>query len=830
MRLHVKTVKRMTIKVLSAFTVLMLVLSCLNFQAFAAEPETDGYSSENIIIVYDESTTRKEQNAVLDENNLEKVETISNTDNAVLAQTDENTSVDEAIREVEKDDNVVYAQKNYRYKLLETTNDPYVSNQVHLSNTMVSSSSDSAWNYSTGQGVNIAILDSGLDTSLTDIKNHLKGTYNATNGTADVSETEEELSHSRGHGTHVTGIAAAIGNNSVCGAGVAYNANIYFAKVFCDDEEGYGTYTSDIVKAYDWAISKKCRIINMSLGGESYDEYDRILSDKVSAAYTKTENSVLTVCAGGNDGTTNKTYPSDYPDSYSVTAVNYNTETPTYWAGSDHNQYKDIAAPGTRILSLDYGNDSTLVMKSGTSMAAPFVSGTAALMLSVNPNLSAKQITDIINRTSQDVTSTEEQDGYGHGLIDPYMAVRSCTYMVTGLKSSYSPLANGKMTFNVTGYSGGLNLNFSILDSEGNTVKSLGGGSFQSEEKKTFSWDFTNEEGKIVPSGKYTVKGVIEGSANDKINYSKTVTVNIADKPVMTGYSVTSKTERNDFNAVKIKYVLNNKTLMNTSVLDSEGNEIRKFSANRDGKVTETWDLKNSEGKLVSAGTYTVKTTGYNIWGKEYSVSSEKTVKITVPGKIQIPSYANSKKKVRATGEKAVIKFRQSEDARVTIKIYDKKGKTVRTLVNGKVLRKGLHTAKWNEKNNSGKIVKPGVYTIRTTFKNSVGSVKKSGKVSLVKKKVKAKVYGPKSSYKLKGTDYPGIKVKTNQALKIKVTVVNSSGKTVATVMKATRKPKGTYKFKWNKKSAKKGNYRFRVKIYNENGKRTYTGSSFRLK
>lgn len=705
----------------------LIIMTAMMYQgAFAAEEEPEAYSSDNIIIVYEDGTTAKEKKEVLKENDLQKIETVSEEANAVLAGTGENVSVEEAISEAEKSENVAYAQPDFRYDLLQTTNDPGLPDQLHLSHTMISDSYTSAWDYSTGRGVNICIMDSCLNTEHKEIKAHLKGTYNAVTGTSDVKADDDAPARVRDHGMHVTGIAAAVGNNAYMGAGVAYDVNIYFAKVYDD-----GISTSNIIKAYDWALKNDCRVVNMSFGGGyDYSENgDRVLSERIRSAYNRSEGSVLTVCSGGNDGTDTPTYPSDFPESYSVTAVGYPDGAAEYWRGSNHNEYKDIAAPGVDINSLGYTDDGVLLSNTGTSMAAPFVTGTAALMLSIDPGLTAKELAGIMNETALSLTGTDEADGYGHGLVDPFAAVRKVTYRVKGLGSSYAPLAGEKLSFTAVSNRNGSNLYFEILDSSGNTVKTLGEAALDKGSSKAFSWDYRNESGDLVPSGKYTLRGNIDTDLGFD-EYTKSFNVSIAGKPQLTGFAVTGKIQRNNFNTAKIAYSLGNKTLTTTTITDSKGSVVRSYKATRTGSITQKWDLRNGSGKLVPAGTYTVKVEGVNIWGKEAPAQAQGTIKITKPGKVKFASFKYTKTKKRKKGNKISLKFRLTQDARVTVKVYRvKTGKLVKVAANGKVLRKGKRYVRWDLKNKAGRLVPRGKYRIKISAKNSVGKTSRTIKV-----------------------------------------------------------------------------------------------------
>ncbi|KQC05351.1 MAG: hypothetical protein APR55_05825, partial [Methanolinea sp. SDB] len=329
-------------------------------------------------------------------------------------------SVEEAIARYNEDPNVLSAEPNYRVELMRLPDDPAFLLQWGLRNTGETyglPSADihavSAWNISTGDPtVLIAIPDTGIDLSHPDLAgniwiNALEIPGNCidddSNGYIDDArgwdfiQGDPDPSDDNGHGTHVAGIAGAVGNNGLGIAGVMWNTRILPLKVISAD--GYG-YESDAIEAILYAKNAGADIISISWG--SYGE-SQALKDAIDS-YPG-----LVVCAAGNSGQDNDAYPV-YPASYSsgniisVTATNENDEIASF--ANYGMQSVDIAAPGVGIYSTIPG--SGYETRSGTSMAAPFVAGVAGLVLSVNGDLEGE---DLVSILSESVDSCDSLEG-----------------------------------------------------------------------------------------------------------------------------------------------------------------------------------------------------------------------------------------------------------------------------------------------------------------------------------------------------------------------------------------------------------------------------------
>ena len=312
-----------------------------------------------------------------------------------LVKIPSNISLQAAIAKYTKNDNVIYAEPNYAYTEDSIPDDSYYDNQWGLSQI----NATEAWNITTGShNVIIAVIDSGIDLNHPDLKSNIwvntgeipgNGVDDDHNGYIDdvygwnFVADNNNVKDDDGHGTHVSGIIAAVGNNNKGIAGVMWNCTIMSVKFL--DKDGTG-YVDDAVSAIKYAVKMGASIISCSWGGE---DYSKALKDVIDAS------SALVVCAAGNDASSEDddvlpVYPACFTSKniISVTATDENDEL-AYFSNYGVNSV-DVAAPGTHIYSTLPGSHYGYM--SGTSMAVPYVSGLAGLIKSIRPDLTAVQI------------------------------------------------------------------------------------------------------------------------------------------------------------------------------------------------------------------------------------------------------------------------------------------------------------------------------------------------------------------------------------------------------------------------------------------------------
>lgn len=250
--------------------------------------------------------------------------------------------------------------------------------------------------YNRGNGVVIGIVDTGVDYNHPELAGRVLPGYNVYTGESGLDATMDVF----GHGTHVSGIAAANLNAGQI-VGIAPEAIILPVKVL--DDDGYGT-SEGIAYGITWAVDNGAKVINLSLGGWGYSQ---ILQEAIN--YAVAEN-VPVIVAMGNDGKNYIEYPAACPGAIAIGATDGNMNVAGF---SSRGKHISIAAPGVDIYSsLPDGQYATW---NGTSMATPFVTGAVALLLGQEPGLTVSQIKSRLEGSVIDVGAPgfDEETGYG---------------------------------------------------------------------------------------------------------------------------------------------------------------------------------------------------------------------------------------------------------------------------------------------------------------------------------------------------------------------------------------------------------------------------------
>lgn len=277
---------------------------------------------------------------------------------------------------------------------------------------------EQAWDVTVGSPeVVVAVLDTGIDRTHPDLAGKLVPGYDFLN---DDPNPEDDS----GHGTHNAGVIAAASDNGTGIAGVAWGARIMPIKVL--NANGVGP-DSVIARGLVYAADHGARVINMSFGNPVASQ---MLAQAVRYAYDK--GAVLVAAAGNTANQDNAViYPAAYDRVLAVAATDEEDNTPDF---SQHHPYVEISAPGVGIVSTfwrgaGYGDYAAA---SGTSAAAPHVSGVAALIRSVGPNLSNSQVIRILEETADDLGVPGRDEYYGTGRVNAYRAVTAAKLGVTG--------------------------------------------------------------------------------------------------------------------------------------------------------------------------------------------------------------------------------------------------------------------------------------------------------------------------------------------------------------------------------------------------------------
>jgi len=253
-----------------------------------------------------------------------------------------------------------------------------------------------------GEGVNIAIIDSGIDYEHPDLDDNYAGGYDFVNGNDDPMDDN-------GHGTHVAGTVAAEENGEGV-VGVAPMANLYALKIL--DSGGRGNF-SDVIAALQWCEDNGIQVTNNSYGSSG----DPGTSVQEAFYYSYHDYEIIHIAAAGNSGNPpgrgdNIIYPARYESVIAVAATNQDDERARW---SSTGSELELSAPGVNINSTLLGGGYG--EKSGTSMASPHVAGVAALVLvwAVNSNWSNVEVRNQLEITADDLGDSSL---YGNGLVD----------------------------------------------------------------------------------------------------------------------------------------------------------------------------------------------------------------------------------------------------------------------------------------------------------------------------------------------------------------------------------------------------------------------------
>lgn len=269
---------------------------------------------------------------------------------------------------------------SYRYQYMHDTVDSYA-----------------AWGVTTGKGVTVAVIDTGVKANHEDLPNLRR--VEVTNGKEPLG-----LEDATGHGTHVAGIIGAAMGNGKGGAGIAPGATILSLRVV--NAAGY-IYDSALIAALRTAVKNGAQIVNISIGGTAYNAvFQKVINEAAEAGVT-------VVAAMGNDGTNCLNYPAGYDNVIGVVSVD---RTNNRASGSSYGTWGDVAAPGAAVWSTTYYG--SYGPKSGTSMASPVVAGVAALYKSVHPDATPAQITARLK-----ATATRGGSDLGAGIVNAAAAL-----------------------------------------------------------------------------------------------------------------------------------------------------------------------------------------------------------------------------------------------------------------------------------------------------------------------------------------------------------------------------------------------------------------------
>ncbi|MCI2253881.1 S8 family serine peptidase [Domibacillus sp. PGB-M46] len=371
------------------------------------EKATAAVKQKQILVLYDEKVSRIKKKNIRSSvsSSVSSLKAISPTTDVLTLSNQKHIS--QVVKELKKEKHIKAVEANTILRSVYSTNDAMLQEQWWIR----AIEAPKAWLHKDAQkkDVVVAVIDSGVNLNHEDLKNQIvPGAYDFYNETSEINDLT-------GHGTMVAGTVAAQTNNEIGIAGSAGEFNVKILPIRASDYEG-SFYLTDTVQAINYAVEQNADIINLSLGGSNYSAIEN------AAIQRAVEAGIIVVAAAGNgaDEGNAVSYPASYENVISVGAVDSNKERSFF---STHNQYVDVAAPGSAILTTS--SDGKYETADGTSFASPITAGILAMAKSIYPALSSEDAVKLIRASTEDLGPAGFDNEYGYGLINAELAVKN---------------------------------------------------------------------------------------------------------------------------------------------------------------------------------------------------------------------------------------------------------------------------------------------------------------------------------------------------------------------------------------------------------------------
>ena len=417
-----------------AFTIFPMSASATSGEGGEKAFADPAFAPGQLIVVTEQGTSKKQMNSIARRaaGRVDDMSTMSDGTKVALVDVEEGDEL-AAAEAFESEDRVLLAQPNYIYELEEDfPNDPHYTSgeQNYLAEPLEDGSNagtinaKGAWDQMAELGTTskplVAVIDTGVRYTHEDLMDQVLAdkcvTFNygeKLSFTAADNSTDDE-----GHGTRVSGTIAAAMNNGKGVASMAGNwVDLFAVDVSTPVNGSNHIYTIDIAKGIEYAAGEGARLINISIG---FYGNDYLCERAMKYAW---DEGALCVCSAGNGGTPYMHYPGDSP--YALTVMSHD------WSGApaENTNYgidKDISAPGVNlILPNNTNNTAYLGNRSGTSYASPMAVGAAALLLAADPNLTNREIKNLLYTSTGQESFSAEKEGQGFGRIDISVALQN---------------------------------------------------------------------------------------------------------------------------------------------------------------------------------------------------------------------------------------------------------------------------------------------------------------------------------------------------------------------------------------------------------------------
>ena len=422
-----------------------------------------------------------------------------------------NANEEAVARALARNPHVKFAEVDTIVSASATTNDPILPQEWQI--TKIGAST--AWNTSTGAGIVVAVLDSGVQSNHPDLQANLVpgwNIYNNNNLTNDVN----------GHGTAVAGTIAAVGNDGIGVAGVAYRAKIMPIRI---SDSACNTTLSLVASGLTWAADHGADIANIS-----YSSLYKSSTVIAAANYLRNKGGETVVSANNNainEGSANTT------SMITVSATDQNDNKASF---SSWGPMVDVAAPGVTVQTTLW--NSGYGWGTGTSFSTPVVAGTVALIMSANPSLTPAQVENVLFSTATNLGAAGYDSYFGWGRVNAAAAVAAAVSTTTIQTADTAPPTVAIASPTGGTVSGIVPVNVNAADNVGVTkVELYVGGVLLATDTLapwSFSWDTTKKANGTyaVNARAYDAAGHVTASASVNITVSNVTTPADTQAPI----------------------------------------------------------------------------------------------------------------------------------------------------------------------------------------------------------------------------------------------------------------------------------------------------------
>lgn len=482
-----------------AATTLALSVIAASSSVPAEDLNDQKWRTGHVLVKFRKGVPPEQFAEILKQNRGQIKELIGTNDNNFMVITVPDRAEQAIVKALSKNPKVEFAELDLEHGLDEfpvtSPNDPHFTNSWHLTKIQA----PQAWALAKSSPIIVAVLDTGVDPNHPDLKNQLLPGYNAVDGSSDTIPVH-------GHGTSVAGVIAAQTNNGIGVSSVAWNAKILPIKI-SNRTDGIAN-TSDMAKGLTWAISKGARVANMS-----YSNLSNSYAITTVAKNMRSKNG-LVVVAAGNTGTNQGT--ANNPEVITVSATDINDAKASF---STFGPVIDVAAPGVSIFTTSRGGGYG--SPSGTSFAAPVVSGAVALIMGADPKLNQAAVEYILKDTA-DKPKGVVDILTGHGRINVNAAMTRINYQPLTDVDTTPPTINVTSPATSSVVSGVIQATVSAVDASGiNSVEFLVNGKqvgVSSIAPYQFTWDTTKfADGHAVLTAKAVDKAGNTGTSTSTV-------------------------------------------------------------------------------------------------------------------------------------------------------------------------------------------------------------------------------------------------------------------------------------------------------------------------